>query len=98
MSGCEVSLNGKGCGGIAAAVAKKLAPASGHIVLPVLAMRAAWTGGRPEDRGASMSRGPTPPRDKQARKSTREQEQRRRFRNVANRVGKTSRSQACLNA
>lgn len=93
-----MSLDGNWGGEIDAAVTAKLATASGHIVLPVLAMRAARTGGRPEDRGASMSRGPTPPRDKQARKSTREQEQRRRFRNVANRVGKTSRSQACLNA
>jgi hypothetical protein len=48
-----VSLDGKSCSEIAATVAKKLAPVSGHIVLLVLAMRAVWTGGRPENCGSS---------------------------------------------
>ena len=49
MMGCGVSLEGNWGGEIDAAVTAKLATASGHIVLLVLARPAGWTGGRPED-------------------------------------------------
>lgn len=48
-----MSLDGNWGGEIDAAVTAKLATASGHIVLLVLARPAAWTGGRPESGGSS---------------------------------------------
>ncbi len=48
LRGCWVPFGGKSSGNIAGTVPVKLAPASGHIVLPVVARWAARTGGRPE--------------------------------------------------
>ena len=52
MMGCGVSLEGNWGGEIDAFVTSKLATASGHIAFQALAMRAVWTGGRPEDWGS----------------------------------------------